>query len=170
MSRTAIIGIGNELNGDDAAGVLVARALQQLVSDRKPIPGFRSDHLLVIDAGPSPEAFTGPLRRFQPDLIIMVDAAELGDPPGATRWFEWDAAEGMSASTHTLSPTVLSRFLVGELQCRIELLGIQPKSLDFDRDVSVEVQDAIKRVIAELEEKFLQIGGSNARNVSSDEG
>jgi hydrogenase 3 maturation protease len=65
--RIAVVGIGNELNGDDAAGILAARKLSkkycpQKVDENSPHPVF-----IVIEAGLAPEAFTGPLRRFRPD-------------------------------------------------------------------------------------------------------
>lgn len=148
--RVAILGMGNELNGDDAAGVLVARALIKNMSREKSRRDFSLDHLYIADVGPSPEAFTGPLRRFRPDMVILVDAAELGEQPGTVRWLEWQSAEGMSASTHTLPPTVLSRFLVEQLNCRVMLLGIQPECLDFDAGVSAPVRAAITTVTRDL--------------------
>jgi len=132
-SRLAVVGIGNELNGDDAAGVLVARALRPLQ---------RSD-FLVIEAGPAPENFTGTLRRFRPEQILLVDAAEMGEPPGTVAWVDWPAAGGWGGSTHTLPPSVLARFLVEELGCRAALVGIQPARLDFGAGVSAAVRRAV---------------------------
>jgi hydrogenase 3 maturation protease len=144
--RLAILGIGNELNGDDAAGVLAARALKRLLEEQ----GSLSSDILIIEAGPAPESFGGPLRRFQPDLVIFIDAAELGEPPGTLRTFDWSEAEGMSGSTHTLPPSMLARFLVAELGCEVRLVGIQPKSLEFDGGVSAEVQAAIEEVAEQI--------------------
>ena len=59
--RLAVLGIGHELCGDDAVGVRLAGMLRPLVTG--------NERLLVIEAGPAPENFTGPLRRFQPDLV-----------------------------------------------------------------------------------------------------
>ena len=145
--RLAVLGIGNELNGDDAAGPLVARGMAQKLADRESQGGSRSAHIYIADVGPSPESFTGPLRRFAPDLVVLVDAAELGEPPGTVRSFDWSAAEGLSASTHTLPPSMLARFLINELGCRVMLVGIQPKSLEFDTPVSEDVRRAVERVV-----------------------
>jgi hydrogenase 3 maturation protease len=104
--RVAVLGIGNDLNADDAAGVLAARAVMDCAGKhaadarapegaalaggvdmaRGALPGLA---WLVIDAGPSPESFTGPLRRFAPNLVVMIDAAQMGAPPGEVRVFEW---------------------------------------------------------------------------------
>ena len=141
--RIALVGIGNELNGDDAAGVLVARALSRRLGDRL--------ERLMIEGGPAPENFTGPLRRFQPDLTLLVDSAAMDVVPGTVEWLEWEQIEGLSASTHTLPPTVLATFLIQELGCRVGMIGIQPERVEFDRPVTPAVMAAVKSVTTELE-------------------
>jgi len=148
--RIAILGIGNEQNGDDAAGVLVAKELKKKSGGWEIKPVSQPPAYIIIEAGMAPEAFTGPLRRFQPDLVVMVDAAELGEPPGSVARFGWAQAEGMSASTHTLPPTVLAQFLIREMGCEVVRIGIQPKDLSFDVSVSAEVSRAVRRVTKEL--------------------
>ena len=154
--RIAILGIGNELNGDDAAGVLVARGLLKKARGYESRQNSQAPVCYIVEAGLAPEAFTGPLRRFQPDLVILVDAAELGEPPGAVGWFDWPQAEGMSASTHTLPPTVLAQFLMREMGCGVMLVGIQPKSLAFDAGVSAEVSLAVNQVPQTLKNKIFR--------------
>jgi hydrogenase 3 maturation protease len=143
ISRLAVLGVGNELNGDDAAGVLAARRLKARWETS-------TAAVMVVEAGPSPENFTGPLRRFRPDLVLMIDAAEMGEPPGTVRWLGWWAAEGMGASTHTFSPSIVASFLVRELGCQVTLAGIQPASLDFGRPVSAAVDAAVDAVVEEI--------------------
>lgn len=136
--RLALVGIGNELNGDDGIGVAVVRALQ------KPLKG--RENLLLLEAGPAPEAFTGPLRRFAPQLVALIDAADMGEQPGCVQWLPWQAAEGMSASTHTLPPTVLSSFLVSEIGCEVALIGIQPAQMEMEQPLSPPVRSALRRL------------------------
>ncbi len=133
--RVAVLGIGNELNGDDAAGVEISRRLIALLP--------ASEYRYIVEAGPAPEAFTGPLRRFQPDLVILVDAGQMDEPPGTIRWFEWQQAAGFSASTHTLPPTVIARFLLSEMHCAVGLLLVQAVSVEFDAPVHPAVQQAV---------------------------
>jgi hydrogenase 3 maturation protease len=144
--RTAILGVGNSLNGDDAAGPLAAEMLME-EAGKNAVSG---DQYRIFDAGPSPESFTGPLRRFAPELVVMIDAAELGQAPGTVRCFDWSAAQGMSASTHTLPPSLLAQFLVEELGCQVVLIGIQPKHLVLDGAVSPEVRTAVDQVVKGL--------------------
>jgi hydrogenase 3 maturation protease len=140
--RLALLGIGSELYGDDAAGILVVRQLRAAL-------GAQPD-ILVIETGSVPENFTAPLRRFQPDLVVMIDAAQMGEPPGTVRWIEWADVEGFSASTHHLPPTAMASYLKSELGCQMVLLGIQVGDIGFDRPLT----DAVRMAVDEVGEEF----------------
>ncbi len=135
--RIAIVGIGNVFRSDDAAGILAARKLieARFISDPNTV--------LVIDAGHAPENRTGDLRRFAPQVILLIDAADMDELPSTVSWIEMDEIEGMSASTHTLPLSMLAKYLKLELNCKIALLGIQPKSNDVGETVSREVTEAV---------------------------
>ena len=141
-ARVAVVGVGNTMRGDDAAGVLVVRALAASLQD--------APDVLLIDGSTAPENFTGPLRRFRPDLVIEIDAAHLQQSPGTVAWVDWRDADGMSASTHTLPPSVLARFLTADLGCRVSLLGIQPATLEMGCGLSPDVAEAVERVTEQL--------------------
>jgi hydrogenase maturation protease HycI len=139
------VGVGNELNGDDAAGNQVTAQLMA----RTDLPA----HFLPINAGAIPENASGVLRRFQPDWVIFVDAADFSDTPGEIQWLEADAIGGMSASSHTLPLPVLGSFLASELGCEVSYLGIQPQQLQFDSSLSAPVSKAVMKISG----AFLQI-------------
>lgn len=115
--RAAVVGVGHELRGDDAAGLLAARALKPLLAAH--------DDVLVVEGGPAPENVTGALRRFHPDIVLLIDAAQFDAPPGAVRWLNWRAAAGMGASTHAGPLSMVGQYLSAELGCEVALLGIQ---------------------------------------------
>jgi hypothetical protein len=75
VPRVAVVGVGHELCGDDAAGLVVAHALQTALAG--------DERLLVIEAGSVPENQTGRLRRFKPGIVLLIDAAQMGDPVAA---------------------------------------------------------------------------------------
>lgn len=137
--RVAVVGIGNEFNGDDCAGPLIARRLIARVPLR--------DNILILDAGTAPENVTGSLRSFQPDLVVLIDAVDMGQPVGKVEWLSWDAVEGMDAFTHGLPPAVFGNFLRQELGCQVGLIGIQPASLRFDQPPHPAVKASINRVV-----------------------
>lgn len=171
--RIALLGIGNELNGDDAAGVLIVRLLAQLIqnptehTDREGDLGdlcaslvyqplrtsyFQLKHyeLMVVEGGIGPEAFSGPLRRFEPDWVILIDAAAMDEPAGTTAWVDWRMADGLSATTHTMPPTMLAKFLIHELGCQVGLIGIQPASVEMDAPLHADVLHAVCEVASDL--------------------
>ena len=139
--RIAILGIGHELCGDDAAGLMVVRGLHTV----------SGDDLLIIDAGSAPENFTGKLREFAPDVLIVVDAVQMNEPPGTVRLLGLGAAEPYSATTHTLSPHLMIDYLRASLDCDMLLLGIQPKQDAFGSGLSPDVQHSIDEVVQVLD-------------------
>lgn len=143
-TRVAVVGVGHELRGDDAAGPAVARRVLASAGER----------LLVVDGGPAPENVTGVLRRFQPDLVLLVDAADLGAEPGTVRWLTPDVIEGLSATTHTMPLSMLARYLQHELDCGIYLVGIQPAQNDIGQPLSDPVEKAVGAVSAGLQAVF----------------
>lgn len=140
--------------------MLVVRALKHL-------PGFHGEQaderdayrgvlsasgrdLLLVEAGLAPENFTGVLRRFAPDAVLLIDAAQMGMAAGAVDCVNWQDSEGYGASTHTLPPSTIADFLVREMGCRVSIIGIQPQSLEFDQPVSSAVLMAVDQVVREL--------------------
>jgi len=141
-ARVAVVGMGHELRGDDAAGVAVVRALRAAA--------IGNERLLTIDAGPAPENQIGPLLRFKPGVILFVDAAQMDEAPGTVRWVPWGEVDGAGVSTHTLSPQVLARFLMCELGCEVLLLGIQPASCAVGAPLSPAVARAVHNIARSL--------------------
>ena len=146
--RLAVVGIGNELRGDDAAGIAAERALQHLADKQLNAAGHAQ--LLFLDAGLAPENFTGPLRRFAPDLVFLVDAVQMDEEPGTVRCLAWQDTVGFSASTHTLPPYFLANFLARDLGCEICLIGIQPADNSFRIGLSPEVTQAVEYFVHTL--------------------
>jgi hydrogenase 3 maturation protease len=158
----AVVGVGQELNGDDAAGVLVTRALLKRQragwSDApRPVP----ISLLILEAAHAPENCTGAIRRFAPDLVILADAAAMGDPPGTIRWLDWRDAAGLSASTHSLPPSMVARYLATELACEVALIGIQVQDTTLGAPVSAPVRRAIRTVTQGLAMLLVAAGDAN---------
>jgi hydrogenase 3 maturation protease len=149
--RIAVLGIGNCLRSDDAAGPRIARRLEEsrLIQDL--------ESLLVIDAGYAPENVTAELRRFAPQVVILIDAAEMDEAPGTIRWIGMEEVDGMSASTHTMPLSMLARYLILELDCEVKILGIQPQSTEIGESLSREVLQAVDEIVHGLAESLSEI-------------
>jgi hydrogenase 3 maturation protease len=145
------LGIGNELNGDDAAGVWIARQLLSVIKDLQ--------NILILDCGTVPENAFGDLRWFKPDFILLLDAADIGGKPGEVKYIDPHDTSGFSASSHSLPFSVLCKYIEKEFKCSVGLLCIQPASLEFDAGLSSEVKNSITIVVKELT-KILRIGNT----------
>lgn len=142
--RICILGIGNDLRGDDSVGMIVAR---QLAADVR----FRdATNLLILEGGPAPENQTGKLRVFRPDLVLFVDAAHLEEAPGTIQLVCLDSIDGMSASSHSLPLSMLARYITSEFGCQVEVLGIQPAQNEIGIELSLPVRAAVDKIVEQI--------------------
>ena len=137
-ARIAFLGVGNDLHADDGAGVEVIRALRRLLQP--------SEYFLLVEGATAPENFSAPLRRFKPDILLFIDAANMGEKPGALAFLEMGEIDGFSASTHILPLTNLASFIKSETGCRVAFLGIQPARLEFDSPMTPVVKKSVYRL------------------------
>jgi hydrogenase 3 maturation protease len=144
LPRIAILGVGNPLRSDDAAGVLVARLLLQRAV------AAATDDVLILEAGHAPENRTGELRKFAPEVVLIIDAADIGEKPGTIQLIPEASIDGMSASTHSLPLSMLAHYLKSDLDCVVAFLGIQPDSNEVGERVSPEVLAAVNELVDAL--------------------
>lgn len=158
--RMALLGIGNELNGDDAAGVQFVRLLREkLPADSNAAPAVLltpASPLLLIEGGTAPENFTGSIRRFQPHVVVMVDAAQMDLEPGQMALLDEALIDGITASTHSFPLSMLARYIRQEMNCRVHIIGIQPLANDQFTPLSAEVQAAVN----DLADALLHLAGA----------
>lgn len=140
--RVAVLGVGHDLCGDDAVGVRLAESLRRSMGETRDV--------LVVEAGSAPENFTGLLRRFRPNLVLVVDAAQMQAKPGTVRWLDWEDVEYTGASTHSLPLPILVRYLQSELGCQVALIGIQPQQTFQEDWLSAPVRRAAREVSRSL--------------------
>lgn len=142
MAGKVVFTVGSVLRGDDAAGPFLAKLMEE-----DPVSGWS-----VVDGGQMPEDCLSVIRRLEPELLVLVDAAQMGLEPGAVRVLQRDdVLSGYLMTTHAL-PLI---FLLDELKgCCGELvfLGVQPGHTGFFAPLSPEVHAAVEgiyRAIAE---------------------
>ena len=107
-----LLGIGNPRHGDDALGPVFARAFRH--------PGWR-----CINAATAPENFTGLVRKLHPPLLVLLDAADIDQPPGTLRLLDPESIRRGDFGTHAGPLGQLARYLADCAE-RIVILGIQP--------------------------------------------
>ena len=138
--KTVIIGVGNELRGDDAAGIEVVRRLKEYI-----LPG-----VTLIDSGTVPENFLGPVVKARPDHVILVDAADMNGQPGTFRELYGNALDWSAFSTHTNVLKLVMDYIERETGADVRLIGIQPVSCGFGDSMSECVRESIDKLVDEL--------------------
>ena len=142
MSGTIVLGIGNRLGGDDAAGNCVVDILDRRCNRAKdPLLA----EIIAIDTGTAPESYTSVIRRQRPDLLILIDAADMGLPPGSLRTIVPDKINILSFSTHHIPvPTFVS--YVKEFCGKILVIGVQPEQTEIGKGISKAVHKSVKEL------------------------
>ena len=144
--RVAVLGVGSEFRGDDAAGMLVADRIKK-DTRHKTQDTMRKVALRVFLGATAPENLTGEVIKFKPTHIIIVDTADIKQKPGTILLLRHeDLGEGVSFSTHKLPAKVMMDYFIESLKCQILLIGIQPKILKFGEKTSKEVKESVKEV------------------------
>lgn len=141
-TKTLIIGIGNALKGDDAAGPIVCERLRGKISAE------------IIDAGTVPENYIQPIIKKAPDNLLVIDAIDFGAPPGELRIFQPEQLNSLVISTHTLSPRIFVDMIKQSINVEVFFLGVQPAKIVLGRPLSAEVDDAIELLVKALVEVF----------------
>ena len=141
--RVAVLGIGNPHRGDDGAGLACVRALRRAAPRR-------SSFVRLVEAGPVPENFTGPLRRFAPSHVILVDAVRAGRRPGAVFLVDPARIGHDEVSSHRPPLSWLVRYLAETMGCRVVFIGLQPRQTDPGEPLSTAVRRGVERVASGL--------------------
>ncbi|NLY75059.1 MAG: hydrogenase 3 maturation endopeptidase HyCI [Firmicutes bacterium] len=143
-SRVAFLGVGSPLRSDDNVGNRIVALLAEKLPSR---PGreFR-----FYQGESAPENFTGAIRDFQPEYLIVFDAAELNKPPGTAELIPPERIDGAGFASHVLPLKIIGAYLQAVTDCRILTVGIQPEDLSFGESLSETVAAAITDLVAEL--------------------
>ena len=136
-----VIGVGNMLRGDDAAGLLVAQAL-------------RHQNIRTLRVEESSGEIAGIVELLQTsDEVIIIDAMRSGKPAGSTMWIDplsaREAAELTISSSHGFGVAQAIELLVSlkKLPRRIRILGIEGQYFALGAPVSPPVQQAVKTAV-----------------------
>ncbi len=142
MTGNLVFTVGNDMMGDDAAGPMLARMLEE-----NPLEGWA-----VLDGGSAPENYIFKIREMAPERVLIVDAADMHLSPGNFRLIDREQIGSLFlVTTHSLPLSYLMD-AIGDFVPRVELLGIQPGVVAFACPVSPQVQAGVERVYDWLNE------------------
>ncbi len=133
-----LLGVGNTLLSDDGVGCWITNNFSSNC--------LSSDGWKAFCGETAPENFTAPIRREKPELLIIVDAAEMGLPPGSIRIIPSDQIDDTSIGTHMLPLSHLIHYLSSDIP-EILFIGIQPETIEPGVGLSPAVQTAAAALI-----------------------
>jgi hydrogenase 3 maturation protease len=142
-SAVLIVGVGNILKGDDAAGPLLCEKLIQA--------GISIE---VIDTGTAPENYIQKIINKAPRNLLVVDAIEFGALPGTIEIFDYGQLDSHAFSTHTLSPRFFVDIIRKNIEVNVYFIGIQPAYTHLGSPVSEQVDSAIENLSRVLMDIF----------------
>jgi len=112
--------------------------------------------VLFIEGGTAPENFTGVVRKFHPQLVVIVDAAMMETPAGQMALLDPSEISGISASTHTFPLSLLASFLEHEIAgCQVKMIGIQPAATEPLTAISTVMAEAVEDLANALRKQLL---------------
>lgn len=134
MTRTVVIGLGNDYRGDDGAGLAVARRLRDMG-----VP--------AIENGGDPAELINAWAGA--DVAVVVDAAASADPPGTVRRHAGFATPAAArSSTHALSLADAAELggILGRLPARLIVYTITGQDFALGDALSPPVEAAVASV------------------------
>jgi len=140
------MGVGNTLLKDDGIGIHVTAALKASQEHRVDCK--------IIDGGTIGLSLLPEIEDA--DAVIIVDASEIGEPPGAIRIFRnTEIDQQLSGKKRTVHEVALADLFSAAAirgQCPAEraLIAIQPASTDWGLKPTPEVEAAIPRACAAI--------------------
>jgi hydrogenase maturation protease len=147
--RAVVLGIGNTILTDEAAGVRAVELLEQCY--RMP------DNVLVIDGGTSGMEMIEDLSNL--DFLIVIDVVKTGAAPGTVVKIAGDEIPVFfrrKLSPHQIAlPDVLASLeLLDAMPKEIVALGVEPISLELGMEMTAtiagKVPDLVEMAAAEL--------------------
>lgn len=134
-----LVGVGNRLRGDDAAGPLLVDGLDGNI------------RAACIDAGVAPENYLEKIVACDPETVLFIDALDFGGAAGETRVFRPDELAVRGISSHAPSLGLACEYLKLRCGARILVLGIQPESVRLGEEPGPAILEAVKRLTAEIQ-------------------
>ncbi len=133
MPDKLLLGVGNDIRGDDAVGELVVRE-------------FSNEEWDSIDCGSVPENHITLIEEDEYEVVVIVDAANMDLEPGEIRIVPREHLGVFTMSTHALPISTVMDFLERKVN-EVYLIGIQPRDMSLKEGMTTELQEAKDRMI-----------------------
>ncbi|MCI4445589.1 MAG: hydrogenase maturation protease [Candidatus Aminicenantes bacterium] len=139
MEKIVILGTGNALEADDAAGLYVASLLDSKLSR------YQKSRIKVLRAYEVIDIYLKKIKRFKPTHLLIVDAVDLKKKPGTIMVERLDTEKRRKRKIGGEFSNFLEK-LSSETACKIYIIGLQPQRLDFGHPITPVMKEACRQV------------------------
>ena len=151
--RAVVLGIGNTILTDEAAGVRAVEALERAWK----LP----ENVVAIDGGTSGMEMIEDLSNL--DFLVVLDVVKAGVPPGTVVKIAGDEIPiffRRKLSPHQIAlPDVLASLeLLDTLPKEIVVLGVEPISLELGTEMTPTVAEKVPLLVAMAVEELVSRG------------
>ncbi|HZS29906.1 MAG TPA: hydrogenase maturation protease [Gaiellaceae bacterium] len=139
--HTVVIGVGNALRGDDAAGVEVVERLNGRVPPGVVVAACDEEPSRLIEAW------------ADADAVVLVDTVASGERAGTLHRFDAGEtpipARTLRSSTHAigLAETIELARALGKLPARLVVYGIEGAAFESGASLTPAVEDAVGKLV-----------------------
>jgi hydrogenase maturation protease len=161
MARITVLGIGNVLMGDDAAGPHVVKVLEAAYA-------FPPD-VAVVEAGTPGLDLTALLDGVE--TLLVVDSVHARAPPGTIRVYDraklLERPPALATSPHEpgLREALLTMDFHGAGPREVWLVGVVPGQVTTGIGLTPEVRAAVPRLVAEVVSRLAALGAAPTSRV-----
>lgn len=140
-AKIVVLGVGNVIMGDEGLGVRCVERLEPVLP-----PG-----VTAIDGGTSTHELLADLEDCA--LLVIVDAAVTGGPPGSMIRLEGDAipaafSNKLSPHQHGINDVLATLRLLGRAPARVVVHGMEPARIALGLELSPEIEAALPALAA----------------------
>ena len=152
-----VLGIGNDIRGDDGLGPYIINQMTDLKENLSLKEPQSLENVHLLNGGSVPENFTGLIKRIDPSHIIIIDATLMNEEPGFIKIVNKEDISNVSISTHSMSLSYLVKYLEIEIDFKLIFIGIQPKDMDLTFELTDTIKNSSDTLVDLLFSKFLKI-------------
>lgn len=159
-----IIGCGNLNRSDDAVGAIASQRLQQFLSKHP------SSEVLVYDLGTA--GMEVMFKAKGTKELIIIDACSTGSEPGTIFQVPGEELEELPEATYSLHDfrwhhalAAGKKIFAEDFPQKITVYLIEAANLDFGWELSSAVEQAVDRVVSELERLCIKNSASQYKGL-----
>lgn len=134
--KTAFVGVGNPLRGDDGFGPETIERMK------------KNPRCLYIKGDSSPENYLGKITGFRPEYVVVFDTLISDGPrtPGKMGIYSARRLPDAGFSTHGSGIKMFLEYLNSETAVPVFIIGVEPENLSFSEGLSAPVEAAVVKI------------------------